>query len=132
MKNLIIFSSLLIFGIVFIVSNNSSAGLNHVNYKGAGQLVCIVDGGEYSWGGGVRFRYLDSDLTFCSDACVKAFKREPINFLKEGVKCPICNHVDGRKDISTTHDGTKYYFCNEGCKVSFKADTQKYLDKYNK
>ena len=43
---------------------------------------------------------------------------------------PICKmevHTDNPNGGSTEYQGTTYYFCAPGCKVSFDAEPEKYL-----
>lgn len=43
---------------------------------------------------------------------------------------PVCGMsvtIEGAKHM-TTHEGSHYYFCHEGCKTKFTADPQKYLE----
>jgi YHS domain-containing protein len=115
MKNLIIFSSLLIFGILFITSNNSTAGSDRIDSKIAdSSQVCIVSGEEFPMNGGVKYQYLNKEVSFCCEGCIKSFKKEPANFIKDGLHCPVCDESDAKKDLSHTHDGVKYYFCGSG------------------
>src|SRR5688572_14666228 len=98
MKNLIILSSLFIFGILFIAAQNSSSGSY---YSGADSTqVCIVSGEEYPSGQGVKYQYLNKEVSFCCEGCVKAFKKEPASYIKDGVRCPVCDEDDASKELS--------------------------------
>ncbi len=133
MKNLIILSSLLIFGILLITGQSLNAGLNHENnIVGDSTQLCIVTGEEFPMNAGVKYKYLNKEVSFCCEGCVKSFKKEPASYIKDGLHCPVCVEDDAKKDLSHTHDGVKYYFCGAGCKKKFESDAQKYLDNYNK
>lgn len=46
-------------------------------------------------------------------------------------KDPVCG-MDVKKESAagkSEYQGQTYYFCSEGCKKSFDADPQKYLEK---
>lgn len=114
---------------VIFTYSSSNAG---TGYSGAdSSKVCIVSG-ETIEGGGVKFKYLDKELTFCCGGCEKSFKKDPAKYMKEGVTDPVCDMKDSKKDINYTHKDVKYYFCNESCKEEFSADPEKYIEKYNK
>jgi YHS domain-containing protein len=91
---------------------------------------CIVSGDEFT-GEGVGVQYLGKNISLCNDGCIMAFKKEPAKFLKEGLLCSPCNDYDGKKDISSVHNGTKYYFCGSGCKKEFENDPDKILDEFS-
>ena len=132
MKNIVIFSVLLVSGILFVSSPDVNAGLSNLNYKAADTTkLCIVTGEEIT-DGGVKYKYLNKEITVCCDGCLKSFKKEPASYIKDGLHCPVCSEDDAKKDISHKHEGVKYYFCGKGCKGEFENDTQKYLENYNK
>lgn len=133
MKKLIFVFSLFVFAILFIIGNTSNAGLNHVSGIGSDSMqVCIVTGEEYPMNAGIKYQYLNKEVSFCCGGCVKAFQKEPANYLKEGLHCPVCGEDDAKKDLSYTHEGVKYYFCGSGCKGKFESGAQTYLDNYKK
>jgi YHS domain-containing protein len=127
MKSLIIFSSLFILGIITLPYENALAEFRQSSDT---SIVCIVDAEKFS-GSGVSLRYIDKDISLCSEGCEMAFKKEPSKFMSEGLKCMPCGEDDANKEISHVHNGVKYYFCGKGCKGKFENDPQKYLDKYN-
>ena len=137
MKNIIILSSLLIFGILFLYSDsNAGSGLNifvnsTVNPDDSMQ-VCIVTGEEFPLGAGVKYQYLNKEVTFCCRGCEKAFEKEPANYIKDGLRCPVCDDDDGKKELSYSHNNVKYYFCGNGCKTKFEDDAERYLANYKK
>jgi YHS domain-containing protein len=134
--HLIIALPLFVFALVFVSGNISTAEINSaadVNSTNADSTqVCIVSGEEFLSSQGVKYQYLNKEVSFCCDGCVKAFKKEPAGYMKDGLRCPVCDDDDGKKDLSHVHDGVKYYFCGSGCKNKFEADAQKYLDNYKK
>lgn len=91
--------------------------------------VCLVTGeplGEE--GPPVYYKYLGKEYAFCCGGCVKKFKAEPLNYIKEELKCPVTGEP-AKKEIFTVVDGVKYYFCCEPCIKKFEKDPQKYLNK---
>lgn len=133
MKNVIIFSALFIMGVLFTTAYEINAGTGKVNRESSDStMICIVSGEEFSAADGIRYKYLNREVTFCCEACMKAFKKEPAKYMKESLHCPVCNEDDARKDLSHTHEGVKYYFCGSGCESKFENEPQKYLDNYNK
>jgi YHS domain-containing protein len=133
MKNLIMFSFILIFGMLMVFSQNSDAKLNYsgaTNTGGDSMQVCIVTGEEFPEGSGVKYKYLNKEVRFCCNGCVQAFEKEPAKYIKGGLRCPVCDDDDGKEELHTTHEGVKYYFCGNGCKSKFEKDQQKYLDNY--
>ncbi len=132
MKKLIIFSSIFILGILFTAAG-SDAGVNHIANTGAdSSQVCIVTGEEFPMDAGIKYKYLNKEVTFCCGGCVKSFQKEPANYIKDGLRCPVCDDDDGKKELSHVHDGIKYYFCGTSCKGKFEKDAQKYIDNYSK
>lgn len=94
--------------------------------------LCIVSG-ETIEGSGVKYVYLNKEITFCCEGCEKSFKKNPAKYLgSEGLWCPVCDEGDAKADISEITDGTKYYFCSEGCKEKFTSDSDTYLSNYKK
>jgi YHS domain-containing protein len=137
MKNLIILSSLLVFGILFAY-NSANASASHkmmhdsTHTHSDSMQLCIVTGEEFPLGGGVKYTYLNREVTFCCKGCEKAFEKEPANYLKDGLRCPVCDDDDGKQELSHVHNNVKYYFCGSGCKKKFEADAEKYLSNYKK
>lgn len=133
MKKLILVSLLFIFAILVITSRNSNAGSNNISSIGSDSVqVCVVTGEEFPMNAGVKYQYLNSEVSFCCGGCVKSFQKEPANYMKGVLRCPVCDDDDGKKDISYTHEGVKYYFCGSSCKGKFESGAQTYLDNYKK
>ncbi len=93
--------------------------------------TCIVTGETIEEGQGVELTYLGKTYNFCCSHCVDKFKKEPMNYIKEDIKCPVSGET-ASKDISAVYDGVKYYFCCENCEGKFKKDPEKYLNKDKK
>jgi YHS domain-containing protein len=93
--------------------------------------VCPVSGEEFKTGAGKKISYLGKEYEFCCGGCVEEFKTEPIGYTGGVATCPICNHDDGKKEITHNHDGVKYYFCGESCKKEFSENPDKVLEKYS-
>ncbi len=89
---------------------------------------CPVTGDDIT-GEHISFRYADKTIKFCNEGCVMAFKKEPAKFT-EHLLCMPCSDPDGKKDISTVHNGVKYYFCSGGCLEKFTANPGKYLNEF--
>jgi YHS domain-containing protein len=91
---------------------------------------CIVTGEKLdgSEGDPVKYTYLGKDYLFCCSGCVKKFKSEPMNYIKEEIKCPVMGNA-ASKEIFSVVDGVKYYFCCSGCIKKFEDNPKKYLDK---
>ena len=128
MKITVILFALLISSLI-ITGGNSKA--NTIINNSDSAKICIVSG-ETIEGDGVKYKYLDREITFCCEGCVKKFRNGPATYLKEGIKCPVCDEDDAKKELSTEHNGVKYYFCGNGCKKKFESDPVSYLNKYNK
>jgi len=92
--------------------------------------VCIVTGEKLDGAEGdpVKYTYLGKEYSFCCNGCVKKFKAEPMNYIKEEIKCPVMGNPASQK-VFTVVDGVKYYFCCSGCIKKFEDDPKKYLDK---
>ena len=128
MKALALFIFLFVIGILTIKGNSNAEII--IQNADSTQL-CIVTG-ETIEDGGVKYKYLNKEVTVCCDGCIKAFKKEPASYLSGGLRCPVCDDDDGTKELSHTHEGVKYYFCGNGCKGKFEKDASKYLENYNK
>ena len=82
--------------------------------------------GEY-----VTFRYINSDIKFCNEGCIMAFKKEPAKY-SEHLFCMPCSDPDGNKETGSVYNGVKYYFCSESCKGKFDKEPDVYLEKFKK
>ncbi len=80
---------------------------------------------------------------FCSVGCKRKFDASPEQFRVHEQAAvlppasptpaaidPVCGmKVDPAKAAATLEqDGTRYFFCGQGCAAKFRADPQKYLD----
>lgn len=133
MKKFILFS---IFTFAILISTNSNTfsnfSISDDSTVSGSKEVCIVSG-ETIEGGGVKYVYLNKELTFCCEGCEKSFKKNPAKYLgSEGLWCPVCNDGDAKAELNGTTDGTKYYFCSEGCMEKFTGDPDTYLSNYKK
>jgi Cu+-exporting ATPase len=77
---------------------------------------------------------------FCSESCRDKFIAEPEKYIQDtqketgqnrsgAVKDPVCGmEVDpaGTK-FHTTHSGSEYHFCSDGCRKKFESDPDTYL-----
>lgn len=90
--------------------------------------VCIVSGETIEEGMGAQFTYLGKTYDFCCKHCVAKFKNEPMNYIKEEMKCPVGGEAS-KKEVSAVVDGVKYYFCCENCIKKFTDNPDKYLKK---
>jgi len=90
--------------------------------------VCPV-AGEKIEGQGVKLSYLGKDYTFCCEGCAEKFKKEPLDYIKEEILCPIMGEA-AAKESFTEYNGTKYYFCCMPCIKKFNKDPEKYKDGY--
>jgi YHS domain-containing protein len=92
--------------------------------------VCVVTGENLDGTEGepIKLTYLGKEYSFCCNGCVKKFKAEPMNYIKEEIKCPVMGET-ADKNVSTVVDGVKYYFCCSSCIKKFEKEPQKYLNK---
>jgi YHS domain-containing protein len=92
--------------------------------------VCVVTGEKLdgSEGEPLKLTYLGKEYLFCCNGCVKKFKDEPMNYIKEEIKCPVMGET-ADKSVFTVVDGVKYYFCCKSCVKKFEKEPQKYLNK---
>lgn len=134
MKNFIIYGLVLMFVILFINDINAERNYNSkYNYRAADSMeACMVTGEEFPAGNGVKYQYLNKTVTFCCKICIKAFNREPANYIKEGLHCPVCSEDDAKKDLALTHNEVKYYFCGNSCMAKFEKTPQQFLNNYEK
>lgn len=89
-------------------------------------MSCPVSGEAIGEGQGVKFGYYGKDYTFCCDGCVAKFKKEPMNYIKEELTCPVMGEKIESKDVFVMHEGTKYYLCCKSCNKKFESDPDKY------
>ncbi|RPI19614.1 MAG: YHS domain-containing protein [Ignavibacteriae bacterium] len=131
MKSIIGFLLLLIFGIIISQNDNNYSAVNGNNMSDTA-MVCPVSKETIEAGGGVEYKYLNNDMTFCCEGCLKSFKKEPAKFLTGDLRCPVCDEDDAKKELSAVNDNVKYYFCSKGCKTKFEKDAESYLNNYTK
>lgn len=89
-------------------------------------MTCPVSGEAIGEGQGVKFSYYGKDYTFCCEGCVAKFKKEPMNYIKEEMTCPVMGEKIESKDVFVMHEGTKYYLCCKSCLKKFESDPDKY------
>lgn len=94
-------------------------------------MTCPVSGEAIGEGQGVKFSYYGKDYTFCCEGCVAKFKKEPMNYIKEELTCPVMGDKIESKDVFAMHNGTKYYLCCKNCLKKFESDPEKYINKKN-
>jgi YHS domain-containing protein len=92
--------------------------------------VCPVTGEKIdgSEGEPLKLTYLGKEYQFCCTGCLKKFKAEPMNYIKEEIKCPVMGEP-ADKNISSIYNGVKYYFCCSSCDKKFEKEPEKYLNK---
>lgn len=90
--------------------------------------VCPV-AGEKIEGQGVKLSYLGKEYTFCCEGCVAKFQKEPLDYIKEEILCPVMGEA-ASKESFTEYNGTKYYFCCAPCIKKFNKDPDKYKEGY--
>ncbi len=90
-------------------------------------LTCPVSNEAIGEGQGVKFDYYGKTYTFCCEGCEKKFKKEPMNYIKEELTCPVMGEKIESKDVFVMHNGTKYYFCCKPCIKKFENDPEKYM-----
>ncbi len=121
-----------LFTLAILISLNQKAVSNINTNLSDDPEYCIVDG-EKIEGEGVKYSYLNSELKFCCESCQKTFKKNPAKYLKGvGLRCPVCDEDDAKKNLSSVTGGVKYYFCGNGCKTKFGKDPEAYLKNYRK
>ncbi|HAX48136.1 MAG TPA: YHS domain-containing protein [Ignavibacteria bacterium] len=89
-------------------------------------MTCPVSGEAIGEGQGIKFGYYGKDYTFCCEGCLAKFKKEPMNYIKEELTCPVMGEVIESKDVFVMHEGTKYYLCCKSCNKKFESDPDKY------
>ncbi|MCC6866491.1 MAG: YHS domain-containing protein [Ignavibacteria bacterium] len=92
-------------------------------------LTCPVSGEAIGEGQGLKFDYYGKTYTFCCEGCEAKFKKEPMNYIKEELTCPVMGDKIESKDVYAMHNGTKYYLCCESCIKKFDKDPEKYMNK---
>ncbi len=90
--------------------------------------VCPV-AGEKIEGQGVKLSYLGKEYTFCCEGCAAKFQKEPLDYIKEEILCPVMGEA-ASKESFTEYNGTKYYFCCAPCIKKFNKDPDKYKEGY--
>lgn len=88
-------------------------------------MTCPVSGEAIGEGQGVKFSYYGKEYTMCCEGCVAKFKKEPMNYIKEEMTCPVMGETVV-KDVFVMHEGTKYYLCCKSCVKKFENDPDKY------
>ncbi len=92
-------------------------------------MTCPVSGEAIGEGQGVKFDYYSKTYTFCCEGCVAKFKKEPMNYIKDEMTCPVMGDKIESKDVFAMHNGTKYYLCCKNCLKKFENDPEKYINK---
>ncbi len=135
-----LFLPIIIFGLIFSFSKtnfaqaNDATDVNADTTKPKTQIagdVCPVSGEQIAEGDAVVYNYLGTDYKFCCKNCLKKFKAEPMDYIKEELKCPVMGEP-AVKDEFVIVDNVKYYFCCASCKNKFEKDPEKYLNKEKK
>jgi YHS domain-containing protein len=114
---------------IFAISNKSIYSQSSDD-KQAPAKTCIVSGETIEDGKQIELKYLDKTYNFCCEHCIAKFKKEPMSYIKEDLKCPVGGE-SASKDVSTILGGVKYYFCCKSCIKKFENDPDKYLNKQN-
>lgn len=124
------FICLFLFAFAMLFSTNQISVSNITSNIADSTENCLVCSDKIE-GQGVKYKYLNKEVTFCHDGCEKSFKKNPAKFLKSaGLRCPVCDEDDAKKELSSVSGGTKYYFCSKGCKTKFGKDPEAELKKY--
>ena len=113
---------------IFILSAATVYSQNNDTQTIAASKICPISGETIEAGQGVDLKYLDKTITFCCTHCLAKFKKEPMDYIKEELKCPVSGEA-AKKDIFTSVDGVKYYFSSESNLKKFTDDPSKYLNK---
>ncbi|HEX2787602.1 MAG TPA: YHS domain-containing protein [Ignavibacteria bacterium] len=129
MKNLSLL--FLLFAMLLTFNSSLSAKIGPENRELSDSATCLVSGEVIKEGKGAKLMYLGKEYLFCCEGCVGEFKAASIKYTNGVATCPICNEDDAKESITTSHDGTTYYFCNNKCKEKFNKDPEKILNKYN-
>lgn len=125
----IIYLTLTIFVVLAFTNNKTFSKIGKSNSDSIEYCIACADKIE---GGGIKYKYLNKEVKFCSDGCKKAFSKNPAKYLAVGeLRCPVCDEDDAKKDLSSMNKGVKYYFCGKGCKTKFSKDPGTHLKKYD-
>ncbi len=89
-------------------------------------MTCPVSGEAIGEGQGIKVSYYGKEYTFCCEGCVAKFKKEPMDYIKEEINCPVMGEKIESKDVFVMHEGTKYYLCCKSCLKKFESDPDKY------
>ncbi len=92
-------------------------------------MTCLVSGEPIGEGQGVKFSYYGKEYTFCCEGCVAKFKKEPLNYIKEELTCPVMGEKIESKDVFVTYNGTKYYLCCKSCLKKLENDPESFINK---
>ena len=122
--------ALLVFAALFAISGKLSYSQTTDTPIPIAPKVCIVSGETIEEGQGVDFKYLDKTYSFCCKHCVAKFKSEPMNYIKDELKCPVSGEGASKEKFAVV-DGVKYYFCCEHCQAKFEKEPDKFLKKDN-
>jgi YHS domain-containing protein len=95
------------------------------------ELVCAVSGEKIEAGNEVKFNYLGREYVFSSDENMAKFKKEPLDYIKGELTCPVMNDP-AEKDTFFVHEGVKYYLCCTSCQSKFERNPDKYIKKFDK
>jgi Cu+-exporting ATPase len=80
-----------------------------------------------------KLEYEGKTYYFCSEGCMKKFKENPEEYVKECedvVTCPVSGEkVKKSEAVSAEYEGKTFYFGCEGCKAKFLKDPEKYIKK---
>ncbi len=112
-------------------SGESVSGNIEKNVSGDSAMVCMVSGEKIEKGKEITLNYLGKDYNFCCKDCEAKFKKEPMDYAKDGLNCPVMDEP-AKKTIYSVVDGTKYYFCCKMCIKDFEGNPDKYLKKNDK
>ena len=124
-------ASFLLLFLAYVSFPDDISHFNRLSGTSDSSAVCIVSG-EALGEDVVKYKYLNKELTFCCTGCEKKFKKEPAAYLKDALRCPVCDEDDAKKDLSAEAGGVKYYFCGDGCKRKFETDPDMFLNHYHK
>lgn len=108
-------------------TNGNAGGDSTVSATG---ITCLVSGEAIGEGQGLTFNYYGKTYNFCCEGCIAKFKKEPLNFIKDELTCPVMGEKIGSKDVFVIHEGTKYYLCCKSCNKKFKSDPEKFMKGY--
>ena len=91
-------------------------------------MTCPVSGEAIGEGQGVKTSYYGKDYTLCCEGCLAKFKKEPMNYIKDEMTCPVMGEKIESKDVFVMHEGTKYYLCCKSCLKKFENNPEKYMN----